>query len=176
MGKRSDFIRTPRDYYRTFDPRAGVALKPHIKVNSTYIEPFAGAGDLIDQLTYLTCVAKTDIEPQRKDISVRDAFDYTEEDFKNVDFCVSNPPWQRALLHPLIEHFASIVPTWYLHDSDWLFNKSSGPFIEKYLVKVVAIGRMKWQPETNMSGKDNCIWALYDINKTRPAEFHGRTK
>ena len=174
MGKRSGFERTPRDYYRTFDPKAGIALKPYVKENSTYIEPFAGAGDLINQLTYLNCVGKSDIEPQVEGIETKDAFLYTEADFTNVDFCISNPPWDRKLLHPLIEHFANIVPTWYLHDSDWLFNKSSSPLISKYLVKVVTIGRMRWQEDTNMSGKDNCIWALYDVKKSEPTIFHGR--
>lgn len=173
MGKRSDFERKPRDYYRTFDLRAGKALEQHIKERSTYIEPFAGRGDLVDQLTFLKCVGMTDIEPQREDIIQRDAFDYTADDFIGVDYCISNPPWDRKLLHPLISHYAEFVPTWFLFDSDWLFNVSSAPIIDKYLKEIVAIGRMKWDETTNMSGKDNCAWYLFDVNKTSTI-FHSR--
>ncbi len=52
MAKRSDgdFERIPNDLYRTWDPRAVRALLPHLAPRTRFVEPCAGAGDLIDQL------------------------------------------------------------------------------------------------------------------------------
>ena len=67
MGKRSTFKKNPRDYYRTFDERAGDALAPFIGNIKTFAEPFCGAGDLVNQLQERHnkwCMWKSDIEPQ----------------------------------------------------------------------------------------------------------------
>ena len=49
MGKRSNFERRDKDKYYT--PRAAVEpLLPHLKPNSTFFEPCAGNGALIEHL------------------------------------------------------------------------------------------------------------------------------
>lgn len=174
MAKRSDFERVERDYYRTFDPKAGVALEPFVDVGIKYIEPFAGAGDLVNQLTYANCMAKTDIEPQADDIEKRDAFCYDKYDFNGVDAMITNPPWGRPILHKTIEHFAPIVPTWLLLDANWIWTKQAKPFIDKYLTDIVTIGRLKWIPNTTMSGKDDTAWLRFSADKSEPTRFFGR--
>lgn len=49
MGKRSDFERHERDYYRT-PPSAVAPLLAHLPIMTHFIEPCAGDGALIDAL------------------------------------------------------------------------------------------------------------------------------
>lgn len=77
-------------------------------------------------------------------------------------------------MHQAIEHFAPIIQTWMLLDANWLFTKQAGPYIEKYLTDVVTIGRVKWIPDTTMSGKDDCCWYRFSSDKDAPTRFYGR--
>lgn len=176
MAKRSDFERVERDYYRTFDPKAGVALEAFIDPGLRYIEPFAGAGDLVNQLTYANCIIKTDIEPQADDIPQRDAFSYTKDELYGlgIEAIITNPPWARPILHKTINHFALMVPTWLLLDANWIWTKQAKPYIEQYLTDIVTIGRLKWIPNTTMSGKDDCAWMRFSNDKSEPTRFFGR--
>ena len=175
MGKRSDFKRIDRDLYRTFDPKAGRALASVTGESKTYIEPFAGAGDLVDQLPeYLHCMRKSDIVPLREDIEQKDAFSYTKEDFKDIDWMITNSPWDRKIFHRAIEHFVPIVDCWFLIDANWIWTKQAQSYMNKYVTDVVPIGRMKWIPETKMSGKDDCVWLFMTKNKIHQCVLHPR--
>lgn len=163
MGRRSNFTRNKRDYYRTFDPIAGEVLSEWIKFgNIRYVEPFAGNGDLVNQIDkYATCVYACDIEPQNENIHKKDAFDITEEDLKKLkaDCIITNTPWNREIFHKAIEHFTPKVRCcWFLIDAPWIFTKQAAPYIERYVTDIVTIGRMKWIPNTNMSSKDDSVW------------------
>ena len=82
MGKRSDFPRKPRDFYPT-PFNAVEPLIPHLQRLSTFVEPMAGNGALIDALENLTgmkCIWKSDIQPQRKDIKQIEAYELTLTD------------------------------------------------------------------------------------------------
>ena len=144
MGKRSDFERKPRDFYET-PIEAVLPLIPHLGYDFTFTEPCAGAGVLINHLEDNggKCNFASDIVPQRGDIHMRD---YAEIDTKNVletDYIITNPPWNRILLHPMIEHFSSLCPTWLLFDADWIHTKQSVPYITN-LHKIVSVGRVRW--------------------------------
>jgi hypothetical protein len=181
MGKRSDFIRKPRDFYPT-PKEAVVPLIKHLPNKFSFIEPCAGDGRLCDHIKSLVpesiCVLKSDIEPQREDINKQDALT-----LKNIkaDYIVTNPPWDRTkasgfLLHSLIEHFSNIAPTWLLFDADWIHTKQSSELVNTKLQKIVSIGRVKWIENSSSTGKDNCCWYLFvnsDI-KSPVIEFHGR--
>lgn len=172
MGKRSDFERVERDYYRTFDPKAGEAIRSYLPQNGdyTYAEPFCGRGDLIKQLEG-KCNFASDIEPDDENnvtnshFQTKSFLDVTEDDLKDCSMVITNPPWDRKLLHQTIEHFANMKPTWLLFDSNWMFTKQSVPYIEKYCVEIVTIGRMRWFENTKVTGKDDCCWFLFDKNK-----------
>jgi hypothetical protein len=169
MGKRSNFERIPRDFYPT--PRKAVLpLLPHLKPGTMFYEPCAGDGALLDYLQAAGhhCVWESDIAPQRSMMKA-DALALL---FVNGTI-ITNPPWGRKLLHPMIAHFSVQCPTWLLFDSDWMHTKQSAPFMP-WLRKIVSVGRVKWIPDSKMTGKDNCTWYLFDQKSEGPAVFHGR--
>lgn len=171
MGKRSNFERIPRDFYPT--PEAAVIpLLAHLPPCSTFIEPCAGDGRLIHHLQAAghVCVFASDIEPRAAGIHERDARDLRAG---AADFAITNPPWDRKLLHPIIEHWSAQKPTWLLFDADWMHTRQSAPFMP-WLRKVVSVGRVKWIEDSPFTGKDNCCWYLFDQSSEAPAQFVGR--
>lgn len=176
MGKRSDFERVPKDYYPT--PLAAVVpLIPHLPKIFTYVEPCAGDGRLVGHISKLTdqrgsCWLAFDVEPRSPSVQHKNVFG--QEYHKWVDFYITNPPWSRDILHPLIEHLSAMAPTWLLFDADWMHTKQSSPYME-YCCKVVSIGRVKWIEDSKQTGKDNACWYLFDsVNKPSETIFVGR--
>lgn len=172
MSKRApQFERRERDFYPT--PREAVLpLLPHLRPGSRFCEPCAGDGSLIDHLTAAghVCAAAWDIEPQRDDIDRQDA---RTRLCGNIDFYITNPPWVRDVLHPIITSLSMWNPTWLLFDADWMHTRQAAPFMP-LLQKIVSVGRVKWIPDSKFTGKDNCCWYLFDANAQAPAQFVGR--
>ena len=172
MGKRSNFARVERDWYPT--PKEAVApLIPHLEYGTMFAEPCAGNGALIFALEAagMSCIDALDIEPRHECIYRRDALDWGCD--PSADYIITNPPWDRALLHPMIQHFARQRPTWLLFDADWMHTKQSAPFMP-LLRAVVSVGRVKWIPDSKMTGKDNCAWYHFAPGDS-PTVFHGRS-
>lgn len=171
MGKRSDFERNPRDYYITPKP-AVLPLLPFLRADETFYEPCAGNGQLAQILMNegFKCVGVSDIDPQNEHIPKIDVFDLRK---RVANVFITNPPWDRRILHPLIIHLSDISPTWLLFDADWPHTKQSSDYMQR-CAKIVSIGRVKWFPETNMTGKDNCCWYLFDKNNVGTTIFIGR--
>ena len=170
MGKRSNFERNPRDFYPT-PKEAVIPLLPHLPEKGLFAEPCAGDGRLIEHIEELTSLSgywMTDIEPHADFIGNGDAL---TDKIVGCDICITNPPWDRKILHPLIDNLSNQLPTWLLFDADWMHTKQSVPYI-KMCSKIVSVGRIKWFG--NMTGKDNCAWYLFDweVNNTI---FYGRT-
>ena len=175
MGKRSQFQRVDKDFYPTpiqgFEP-----LIPHLPASFNFIEPCAGNGILIDHITSMTtgnCIAAYDLEPRRDDIIQADIMDMAVSYSVVPDYFITNPPWSRHLLHPIIEILSDIAPTWLLFDADWAHTKQSARFSPR-LRKIVSVGRLKWIPNSKMTGKDNCAWYLFDKPSPSPTIFYGR--
>ena len=174
MGKRSNFERKPRDYY----PTPFEAVEPlieHLPRKFTFCEACAGNGALVGHLEWHggICMWASDIEPQLEGIHKNDYSDIGEEECLESEFIITNPPWNRNILHPMIEHFSEIKPTWLLFDADWMHTKQAAPYLSN-CKKIVSIGRVKWFGDT--TGKDNCAWYLF-ISKYEPfysTEFYGR--
>jgi len=107
MGKRSDYVRVERDFY----PSPIEAVRPliaHLPEKFVFAEPCAGDARLalhLDQLTNSKCIPSilSDIEPQDESIEKIDALELIVP--KNTEFIITNPPWNRKILHPMIEHF-----------------------------------------------------------------------
>jgi hypothetical protein len=175
MGKRSSFERIPRDFYPT-PYQAVVPLLPHLLPGTRFAEPCAGDGALIDHLSSAghICVDAFDIEPQRADVARDDA---TMARVANTDFYITNPPWDRAVLHPIILNLSRHKPTWLLFDADWIHTRQSAPFLGA-LKAIVSVGRVKWIPDSKMTGKDNCCWYLFNADPQfaldYPTVFYGR--
>jgi hypothetical protein len=182
LGKRSDYERKPRDYYPT--PLAAVQpLITHLPESFCFAEPCAGDGRLINHIESLhnscSCAWASDIEPQGDDIEQLDALELDNQHLAACDVIITNPPWERSkksgfLLHTMIEHFSNLRPTWLLFDADWIHTQQSSDLVRTRLRKVVSIGRVKWIEDSAGTGKDNCMWYLFDVNKNTPTEFIGR--
>jgi hypothetical protein len=167
VGKRSNFERKPRDFYPT-PYEAVIPLLPWLPPHSRFDEPCAGDGDLIAHLERNghTCAAASDIE------GTEYAHDARTVEKCQGDFFITNPPWSRDMLHPIIENLRVQAPTWLLFDADWMHTKQAAPYLE-YCHMIVSVGRVKWIPDSKMTGKDNCAWYLFD-NTISPTEFVGR--
>lgn len=171
MGKRSSFERVERDFYPT--PESAVRpLLAHLVPGTRFCEPCAGDGRLVDHLTRAghICARARDIEPRRADIERKDALSTLTG---NIDCFITNPPWDRKVLHPLIVHLSAQAPTWLLFDADWMHTKQAMPFLP-LLRKIVSVGRVKWIEDSPFTGKDNCCWHLFDARSDAPAQFVGR--
>ena len=180
MGKRSDFERVDKDFYRTIDPRAVAALAPHLEPNTWFAEPCFGEGDLAMGL-----LALNHYPHFTSDISTgRDALTLTDEDLENCDYVITNPPWSRPVLHRLINHLSALRPTWLLFDADWMhttqeivankYNVKTVPELMTRCVKIVSVGRLIWIPGTKMQSKDSVCWYLFDACHVGGTEFVGR--
>jgi hypothetical protein len=174
MGKRSSFERAPRDFYRT--PAEAVApLLPFLPPRTRFIEPCAGDGALVRHLEAAghVCVRASDIEPQGPGIERRDALAGPLPMGPSPVCFITNPPWRRDVLHPLIAKLVMFAPTWLLFDADWMHTKQAGPYM-RYLAGIVSVGRVKWIPDSKMTGKDNCCWYLFNGQTNGYAQFIGR--
>jgi hypothetical protein len=76
----------------------------------------------------------------------------------------------------MIERFSAVAPTWLLIDADWMHTRQSAPYM-RLCRKIVSVGRVKWIPDSKMTGKDNCCWYMFQDGKDvgQPAMFYGRT-
>lgn len=153
MGKRSDFPRIEKDAYMTTDPRAVRPLEAFYsgEIAPRYYEPCVGNGDLIRLLSPMaTCVGRSDSELDART---------TQYKTKAIHF-ITNPPWTRDILHPIIENLRKQLPTWLLFDTDWAFTAQSSPYM-RFCKYILPIGRLKWMPGTKDVGMDNCAWYLF---------------
>lgn len=175
MGKRSNFERMERDFYPT--PLSAITpLVSHLPDGARYCEPCAGAGDLVRGLKFFgfNCVSAFDIEPMGDNIWQHDATQIALADLQGADYIITNPPWDRPLLHRIIEQCALLQPTWLLFDADWVHTRQSVPYME-YCHAVVSVGRVKWIEDSPSVGKDNCAWYLFDNTRPRlSTAFYGR--
>jgi hypothetical protein len=173
MGKRSNFERIERDYYPT-PIKAVEPLIRHLK-QRTFYEPCVGDGRLIEHLEsyQLKCNGHSDIEPLCES-TAKNALTINENDVKDCDYIITNPPWKRKILHPMIRHFISLRPTFLLFDANWVYTKQAIPFM-RYCVKIITIGRVKWIEGSKMAGKDDCCWYHFNKNNTDQTLFYPQT-
>ena len=168
MGKRSDFERRKNDAYQT-PSYAILPLLPHLRGVQTFAEPCCGEGKLLRFLCEqgLECTWWGDIE------TGQDAL--TDEGIlgERFDAIITNPPWTRELLHPLILRWQSIAPTWLLFDADWVHTRQAVPFIDQ-CSHIVSVGRVKWIDDSPFAGKDNAAWHRFHIQHTGGPRFYPR--
>ena len=173
MGKRSSFERRPMDFYAT--PEAAVLpLLPWLPANARFCEPCAGQGDLIRHLMAHghSCVSACDLSPDTP-YPEKDALQLEKDDIDTANYIITNPPWSRDVLHPMIMRFKDIAPTWLLFDADWMHTKQSKPYMQ-YCRMIVSVGRIKWIADSKHTGKDNCAWYLFASKPQVHTDFVGR--
>src|ERR1700722_17608958 len=155
MGKRSNLPRISKDKYAT--PREAVLpLLPFLPARTVFAEPCAGNGALIDHLAREghQCIWATDTAPERDDVACADALT-----LRNIgaDMFITNPPWSRTAMHQIINHLSKQLPCWFLFDADWAFTHQSAELIKR-CSRIIPVGRIKWIPDSEHVGKDNCAW------------------
>jgi hypothetical protein len=171
MSKRSEgqheppprgFVPTP---LKAFEP-----LAPYLPPGCQVIEPMAGDGALCAHLYETGCeiVAATDIAPQHPNVAQMDVMDYDLVNTPKIDYFVSNPPWPEPRKNglptlPIINHLRNIAPTLLLLPSDFMFNVYAAE-VMGYCGAVIAVGRVKWIPDSPHEGYDNAAWYLFGKN------------
>tara|TARA_R100000808_G_scaffold3998_1_gene13503 strand:- start:917 stop:1462 length:546 start_codon:yes stop_codon:yes gene_type:complete len=171
------FERNKRDFYRT--PYKAVApLLPFLKPNTRFHEPCAGDGTLIKHLEKSghICTCAGDITPVANDnpfadcgIQLQDALNLKK---CNGEMFITNPPWTRSILEPLIQKFVELSPvTWLLFDADYMHLKRAIPML-KLCRRIVSVGRISWFGGT--TGFDNCAWYQFANSNDQPTEFYGK--
>ena len=152
-------------------------LLPHLEY-ITFAEPCAGDGSLIRILQShgLICTWASDIDPQGENITKMDVLTPTH-DLSGHAQIITNPAWDKDLLHPMIDILRVQAPTWLLFYADWIHTRQAVGYRRptnylKYCHKIVSIGRVSWE-QNGVYGKDNCAWYLF---KDTPADtiFYGR--
>ena len=167
MGKRSDFPRFPQDKYDT-PLEAVMPLLEHLKPHTQFIEPCAGDGYLIGHLKRAehVCIGAYDLPSHDARV--------TRYAVEGADAFISNTPWRVDIMHPIIANLSDQAPAWLLLYSDWLFTKQAIPFLPR-LRDVVAIGRVRWIPDSKHDGKDNACWCQFGRPDPHAAtRFFGR--
>lgn len=176
MGKRSSNKRKAKDLYRT-PADAVLPLLPFLPMPCRYAEPCAANGKLIDALALHDVRAHwvSDLVPGRGDVQQADAceLNLTDRPGRPISHIITNPPWTRPILHPMIVRFSDQRPAWLLFDADSVHTKQAAPYMPR-LRKVVSVGRLRWFPDSTHTGKDNCAWHLFDKPSDKPTEFFGR--
>jgi hypothetical protein len=168
MGKRSNFERREADFYPT--PRAAVEpLIPYLRLHGirSFAEPCAGDGALVRHLEAfgLRCVYSGDIRNGQDALAVNS--------YGAADAIITNPPYTRKLMHPLIEHFQGIAPTWLLIDYDWAATKQAAPFL-RHCSDIVTLPRLKLIEGSKDTGKDNHAWYRFDAHHSSGPVLHAR--
>lgn len=165
MGKRSSFVRRPQDAYDT-PYKAVLPLLPHLEPCG-FVEPCAGNGLLIGHLERhgFQCVSAFDTHPRDGRVHLGDAtrLNRTEHTF------ITNPPWTREIMHPIIQNLSARAPTWLLFDFPWSATAQARPYLH-YCHKIVVVGRLKWIENSPHMGKDDAAWYLFDQYTPRRAE------
>lgn len=188
-------------FYPTIDPRAIPPLLRHLPAGTVFAEPCAGAGDLIHLLEAagLVCDWGLELEPQgsclanRWPVGVGNALTLGAADLGAASVFISNLPWERGWLHPLIWHLSALLPLWSLHDASWAFTKQAAEF-GPVCSDVVAVGRLKWfdrrgrllrdpgesdaayaarnAKKRDYDPPDDCAWYRFDARSRTPTRFH----
>tara|TARA_R100000664_G_scaffold34032_1_gene53553 strand:- start:4827 stop:5372 length:546 start_codon:yes stop_codon:yes gene_type:complete len=171
------FERNKRDFYRT--PLAAVLpLLPHLPKQTRFHEPCAGDGALIRHLEKFghICTKAGDLvpsdDPNEPDIGIQIQNALTLERCGGEMF-ITNPPWHRDALHPMIDKFCEVAPvTWLLFDADWMHTKQAIPYLETKCRRVISVGRVSWFGGS--VGFDNCCWYEFGHKFNQPIEFFAR--
>lgn len=169
MGKREDIKkkRNERDYYPTVDPIAAKILVDFIgsPFGPYFIEPCAGNGRLAYDLVklgtdsrYLNCSKMWDIEPQNLEVWQFDCTKTTKKDINSdVEYFITNPPFQWSSLQPILDTLPLIRPTWLLLPADVMHNLRMKPYMERCST-ILSVGRMYWMEDSPIKGVDNFCW------------------
>ena len=180
MGKRSDFVKKPRDAYFTPEKAFTPIIEDLIEQYDggvIFCEPCAGNAALIKHVEKWVpgsvCIFAMDLEPQAEGILKGDSSTLSGENLENCDLIITNPPFSWNVLQPMLDRWIKLLPTVLLLPADFMHNLR----FQKYLThcyKIVGIGRVKWIEDSKMSGMDNYCWYFFTPEETGNTIFKGR--
>ena len=176
MSKRSNFDKVPKEFYPTTDPKAVPTKLAEFIRGKTYAEPCYGNGDLEDLLMDVaTCEWRSDIRETVGSSKVMDALCLSKEDIARCQLIVTNPPFSKDVLLPLLDHFISLKPTWLLLPAGYMNNIYFGPYMKR-CSRVVSIGRLKWIKDSKHTSTDDFCWYFWPKGSTEDMRtiFYGR--
>jgi hypothetical protein len=174
MSKRTNFDKIPKDFYPTFDKSALVPAFVNDISEKTYAEPCCGEGDLVNLLSRIAvCKWQSDLENRGYGV-VKDAMEVSISDIADVDMIITNPPYTKSIVLPMIDHFTALKPTWLLLPADWMHNIYFKPYLGK-CSKIISIGRMSWMRNTKMKSTENYCWYFWEDMENKNTTFIGRT-
>lgn len=157
MGKRSSFEKIPKDFYATTDPKAIPPNFVECVRGKRYAEPCYGEGDLEDLLMDVAvCRWRSDIRDTGC-CKLWDATCLSEHELEHCDMILTNPPFSRDVLLPLIDHFTSLKPTWLLLPAGYMHNRYFATYMRE-CSRVVSIGRLKWFKDSKYTSTDDFAW------------------
>lgn len=140
-------------------------LVPHLPVaGCTWVEPCAGAGDLVRALSSLWPTGEVsgayDIAPGDDAVQAGNALDLT----CRPGLFITNPPWPRPgqrgePVISLARHLGSLAPTWLLLPWDFAANHYFST-LAPICHAILPIGRVSWMGNSQ-PGKDNAAWYLF---------------
>ena len=177
MSKRSSFKKVPKDFYATIDPNAIPPKLSEFVRGKSYASPCYGNCDLEDLLMDVAvCRWRSDIRNTVRSSKVWDAMCLSKNELERCDLIITNPPYSRDVLLPMIDHFISLKPTWLLLPADMMHNLYFGDYMRK-CSKVISVGRICWFPKEGkrVASTDNYMWAYWE-QEADEAEtiFYGR--
>ncbi len=104
-----------------------------------------------------------DVEPRHSSIVERDALSLTADEICAADCFITNLPWSRELLHPLIGHLRQLLPLWTIIDANWAHTRQAGVHLI-HCSRIISIGRVLWIPGTASAGKEDSAWYRFEAD------------
>jgi hypothetical protein len=141
-------------------------LIPWLRGVRTFVaEPCCGDGALVRHLESfgLRCAYAGDIATGQDALAL--------DQYGGAQVVITNPPYTRQLMHALIWHFARILPTWLLLETDWASTKQAAPCMPS-CSNIVSVGRLRWIEGTTMSGMQNFAWYRFVARHSAGPIFH----
>ena len=161
MGKRSSFERIPRDFYPT--PPGGAAADSHLRGVRTFAEPCCGDGALVRHLNPTASAASMRAISR----TGRDAL--ASDSYGGADAIITNPPWSRQILHPLIPLPAN-CPDVAAARSGLGLHQAGGAYLAS--APTSSHWAVIWIPGSTYNGKDNAAWYRFDARHSAGPVFH----
>lgn len=160
--RQSRYKRRRNDAYDTTDPAAVAPLLRFLGAGTRFIEPCAGAGDLVQQLQAAghLCAAAFDITPRADGIRQIDAL---SANWSAIDgeIIITNPPFSWPLLRDLILTFIGRAGmAWVLLEADFAHRKHSAGLLA-HCAAIVSIGQIRWLPGSKHKSTKLYAWYLF---------------
>lgn len=153
-------INNPRNYWPT--PIGPInQLGRILPAGMMYDEPCAGDGRLIRGLAPhgLFCVQAHDLVPQGAGIRIGNALNLPISGRP----IITNPPYAKSLLEPLLDHWIGRTEVWLLLPSDMMVNKWTNPYM-RFVDRILPIGRVSWM-ENGKAGFENSVWFRFSTDR-----------